>query len=55
MCKIPHITLACDVERQPWIKGQFELEAIPVLDFTVNPSIEGASSEGGFSVQFAGT
>lgn len=55
VCKIPHITLVCDVERQLGSKDSFKLEAIPVLDFTVNPSIEGASLEGGFAVQFAGT
>lgn len=45
----------CDVERQPWIRGQFKLEASSVLDFTADPSINGASSEGEFSVWFSGT
>lgn len=44
-----------DVERQPWIRGQFKLEASSVLDFTANPSVKGASSESGFSVWFSGT
>lgn len=56
MCKIPSVMLLiCDVERQPWIRGPFKLEANSVLDFSVDPSIKGASSERGFSAWFSGT